>query len=371
MLIYSKTGKKWSHDLEFSNVEDLSQVDLTSDNVVYYHHPYDKLMHNVPLQYAVDDQHWKHIKENKNVYLVHENDSETFSIDFAIDLKDTISKNDLGFNDIKVIVMDENHKRFLHSYLAQYGRDCNIVVDNYLLKEVAIPESHKAEITHKFSSLSRNYRDWRAALYLQLLDANLLQEHFKYSFFNIWPYQNPPKVFKVNQIESDVKKIGFDITKPMYKWLKECPHELQASENVLNKWSNITYDTILSTDFHIVIETHYDQTYYTNQEKYDRTFAPTSITEKTYKAIACKKPFIAFSTPYMLNDLRALGFKTFDPFIDESYNTQVDNKIRLSMIVDEIKRICNLPPEEYQQLISELKDRTEYNFNLLIEKQNV
>ena len=41
MSVHSKTGKKWSHDLAFSDVQDLSTVDLESEEVVYYHHPYD------------------------------------------------------------------------------------------------------------------------------------------------------------------------------------------------------------------------------------------------------------------------------------------------------------------------------------------
>lgn len=370
MSVHSKTGKKWSHDLAFSNVENLSTVDLESTEVVYYHHPYDSLMEGVPLLNALDEQNWNHIKRFKDVHLVHENDSETFSIDFAEDLKNTLVEYSLGFDDIQIIVMDENHKQFLQSYLAKYGRDCNIVVDNYLLKEVTIPETHEAEITHKFSSLSRNYRDWRAMLYVKLLDKGVLQEHFKYSFFNIWPYQSPPKVFKAKQIVEDLSNRSVVTSKEAYRWLKQCPHELDANNSVLNKWSNVTYDAILSSDFHIAIETHFDQTYYTNQDTYDRNYAPTSITEKTYKAVACKKPFLAFSTPRMLVDFRALGFKTFNPYIDESYDVETDNKKRINMIVDEITRICNLPPQEYADVLAGIKEITEYNFRKLVEKQN-
>ena len=370
MSVHSKTGKKWSHDLAFSDVENLSTVDLESTEVVYYHHPYDSLMEGVPLLNALDEQNWNHIKRFKDVHLVHENDSETFSIDFAEDLKNTLVEYSLGFDDIQIIVMDENHKQFLQSYLAKYGSDCNIVVDKYLLKEVTIPESHDADITHKFSSLSRNYRDWRAMLYVKLIDSGVLQEHFKYSFFNIWPYQTPPKVFKAKQIVEDLSNRSVVTSKEAYRWLKQCPHELDANNSVLNKWSNVTYDAILSSDFHIAIETHFDQTYYTNQDTYDRNYAPTSITEKTYKAVACKKPFLAFSTPRMLVDFRALGFKTFNPYIDESYDVETDNKKRINMIVDEITRICNLPPQEYADVLAGIKEITEYNFRKLVEKQN-
>jgi hypothetical protein len=384
MKIYSKTGRKWSHDLEFQKVQKIHNVDLTSDDVIYYHHPYDSLMLKVPLKDCLNAENWQHIKTFKNVQLIHENDSETFSLEFAEDLKETINTHTLGFNDLKVIVMDENHKEFLDNYLEKFGFRANIVVDNYLLKEVSLPKKHDLTITHKFSSLSRNYRDWRALLYLKLLDSNILEEHFRYSFFNIWPYQDPPKVFEPEQIVKDVTKLGFTVNDKALSWLQQCPHELDPTSfkykvqktlkmeaaNVQNKWSNITYDTILSADFHVVIETHYDQAYYSNSDSYDRDNAPTSITEKTYKAIACKRPFIAFSTPYMLADLRNMGYKTFDPYIDESYDTQTDNKLRINMIVDEITRICNLPPQEYANVLEGIKEITEYNYNKLVEKQN-
>ena len=105
------------------------------------------------------------------------------------------------------------------------------------------------------------------------------------------------------------------------------------------------------------------------------------ISEKTNKPIACCKPFIAFSTPYFLEDVRQLGFETFSPYINESYDLETDNQKRLNMIVEEIKRITNLSADEYvtlvenchsiavrnQQKLLSKKDNLQYNkkFNFL------
>jgi hypothetical protein len=372
MQVYSRTGKRWAHDYRFEQVSTLDKVDLTDSNVIYYHHPYDSLMEKIKLSDAVDQQNWEHIKKHKNVYLIHDNDSETFDISFAQDVLMTIKTHALTSDDLKLIVMDENHKNFVESFLKQHGFQADIAVSNYLLNNIKFPIAFDTRTTHKFSSLSRNYRNWRLKFYASLLEKDILVNHFLYSFFNIWPYETPPKKFSKEYMIEDLAKIGHPvISKKLKRWLKHCPHEIPLGKaNVQDKWSNITYDTILSADFHVVIETHYDQSYYTVHDTFDRSFAPSSITEKTYKAIACQRPFIEFSTPYILEDLRSLGFKTFSPFIDESYDCEVDNHKRLNMIVDEIERICNLNSSDYRELVNNCKIIAKENLDFLKTKQN-
>ena len=52
-----------------------------------------------------------------------------------------------------------------------------------------------------------------------------------------------------------------------------------------------------------------------------------------------------------LSDLRKLGFKTFSPFIDETYDTIVDNEQRRTAIVNEVERITKLNETEYLTLL--------------------
>jgi hypothetical protein len=140
---------------------------------------------------------------------------------------------------------------------------------------------------------------------------------------------------------------------------------------VYNKWADVTYSAIASSDIHLTIETHFDPFLNNNSnDTYDRSFAPSSITEKAYKPIACKKPFIVFSTPYFLEDLKTLGYKTFNGFIDESYDLEIDNSKRLELIVSEINRILNLSEHEYKEMLTEMKEICEYNYELLLKNKN-
>lgn len=67
------------------------------------------------------------------------------------------------------------------------------------------------------------------------------------------------------------------------------------------------------------------------------------LTEKTLRAIACGKPFILAATPGSLNHLKDHGFETFDPWINEQYDTVQCPRQRLEMITQEMQRIAALP----------------------------
>ena len=94
------------------------------------------------------------------------------------------------------------------------------------------------------------------------------------------------------------------------------------------------------------------------------------ITEKTYRPIALKHPFILLAYPHTLKFLRQRGFKTFHPYIDETYDTIEDNQQRLNSIVDEIQRISQLSKNEFVEMINGCNKIALENYNILLEKKN-
>lgn len=331
------------------------------DNDIFYHHHYHELFDGVHIQDCLFDKQWEHLKTNKTVKLVHENCGETFSIDFAKDILEVVKKG-VDPTQIYILVMDDLHKMFLTMHLKRLDVEgVNIGVHNYLQKNIKFPKL-STETDYKFSSLSRNYKSWRLQLYSKLLDSSAIDE-FVYSFYNIHAYDKTE--FSVEQMRKDLVEKNISITPKLSSWLDNCPHTLDAKDNVANKWADVTYDTILSADFHLIVETHFDFSYYTKQVIGGPRQAPSFITEKVYKAIACGKPFLAFATPFMLQDLQSMGFKTFDDFIDESYDTEEDNDKRMELLVAEITRICNLPQQQYNTLIENCKSIAQENLNIL------
>jgi hypothetical protein len=71
------------------------------------------------------------------------------------------------------------------------------------------------------------------------------------------------------------------------------------------------------------------------------------------------------TTPFFLKGIKQLGFKTFSPFIDESYDEIVDNKQRLNIVTNEAIRISKLPLDEYNQILVNCNEICEYNYNIL------
>jgi hypothetical protein len=87
------------------------------------------------------------------------------------------------------------------------------------------------------------------------------------------------------------------------------------------------------------------------------------LTEKIFKPIVSKQPFMLLAAPGNLAYLKSYGFKTFDSVIDESYDTIQDNDLRTEAVVKQLHWYCNLTPGEKTDLIKQLEPIIDYNFH--------
>jgi hypothetical protein len=369
-MIYSKTGRLYDLKVQPEKFASLVNWKPELDTIYYFHYYYD-LHTGIKLLDAMDDIHWDHLRTDPTAKFLYENCNETFTWTLAHQIKSLVDQKSIAPEKIFIIVMDEVHENFLNTGLADLGiQGVTVGVYNKLMKQTQVPDAIPS--THyKFSALSRNYRAWRLHVYAKLAEKNLLND-FRYSFYNIFPY-GEVRYYDQETMLKDLDDTNFgEVKSTVAEWIGKVPYTLDASDNVLNKWGDVTYDAILSADIHLLIETHYDLFYYvpTQDRVYNRNLAPSSITEKTNKPIACCKPFIAFSTPYFLEDVLQLGFETFSPYIDESYDIETDNQKRLNMIVDEIERITNLPKDEYNALVENCHSIAVRNQQKLLSKKD-
>lgn len=86
-----------------------------------------------------------------------------------------------------------------------------------------------------------------------------------------------------------------------------------------------------------------------------------SLTEKVFKPIVNLQPFIFIAYQGALQQLRDLGFKTFSPYIDESYDLIKDKGERFRMAYEEIDRLISMPIEELHDLYWKLEEILIYN----------
>ena len=75
-------------------------------------------------------------------------------------------------------------------------------------------------------------------------------------------------------------------------------------------------------------------------------FSTYYFTEKTARCLATGKPFVLISGANSLDQLRKMGFKTFSPVLDESYDTALYPYKRIKMAVQALQDLYNSPNRE-------------------------
>jgi len=133
---------------------------------------------------------------------------------------------------------------------------------------------------------------------------------------------------------------------------------LDSSSSVRGEKSLRLPQALYATDFNIVPEA------YVNFDVIDYPF----ITEKTFRNIKYKKPFIVMGQPNTLSSFHKLGYRTFSPLIDESYDTIGDTNKRFKKLLFEIDRLRKMSKAEFANLLQQCQPIVEHNYNNLIRR---
>ena len=374
-MIYSKTINNQTINGIFHNLpipidffRPLSECTF-QDGDVYYYDRHDLAIRLLKFKDFIEEQHWSHLKNNPTVKLLLNYSDDYFN---AVNIK-WISKGllerQIDPKQVYFITMDQNFTNFAIEEFERWNlKGVHVTHYNTLLGKTDASYVSEALPTYKFSVLSRNYYSWRLSLFLYLVENNLIDD-FVYSFHNYLPYTGGGLNVPLEEIKQDVLKEGYKLTPKLLNWVEKIPYDL-GNRNA--KWANFLSDVISSSDFHLLIESHFDTFLWDNFRPFTnaynhKNFAPAFLTEKTWKTVFSKRPFIIAATPYSLEGFRALGFKSFSPFIDETYDTIEDNEARKQALLAEVKRICTLPTEEYRKVVEGCRSICEYNYSLLKE----
>ena len=205
--------------------------------------------------------------------------------------------------------------------------------------------NHDIEKDKLFLSFNRRVKNHRVALVGKIIEENLLDRSFV-SFFPTIDGADKNTVLSCSFINDD-QRIKYA------EWLSK-EYRLDdvdiidgnltdSSDNLINLYKRSYFSLICETQF----------------EGYE-----VSVTEKTYKAIVYKHPFIMLANAHFLKYLRKLGYKTFHPFINESYDDIEDHNERFKTIVDEIKRLSNLSNSELKELLNKITPIINYNYEI-------
>jgi len=166
--------------------------------------------------------------------------------------------------------------------------------------------------------------------------------------------------------EGDKQFLITTINSPMCSNIRKFKKDLPLRLNITPERPNPVdilpddFKYFKSSSFSIITETDF----YTNGRD-DTVF----ISEKTYKAIAMKHPFIILGKPTILKELHNLGYKTFSPFIDENYDQIEDDDLRLEAVYKEIKRLLTYTTQ-WLDFYKNVKPIVEYNHMLFFKENN-
>jgi hypothetical protein len=129
----------------------------------------------------------------------------------------------------------------------------------------------------------------------------------------------------------------------------------------IDHWDNIPEEMIYNTDIHIVTESLME---IKNTTEYSHLF----LTEKTFKPIALKAPFIIAAQPGALAHLRSNGYRTFHECWNEDYDAIEDPQKRLDSIIETVLYIANASTTAYSDIIRRAYEIAEYNYNIFIKR---
>jgi hypothetical protein len=87
------------------------------------------------------------------------------------------------------------------------------------------------------------------------------------------------------------------------------------------------------------------------------------LTEKIFKPIIARRPFLLVAAPGNLAYLKSYGFKTFYKWVDESYDNEQDDDKRIAMVVAQLKKLCAMNKDDLYEMQQEMDDILDYNFN--------
>jgi len=134
----------------------------------------------------------------------------------------------------------------------------------------------------------------------------------------------------------------------------------------VNNWHPMLLDKDKSTVDVVTFDLrHYQDTFFSVVTETGMGY-PTRVTEKTFKPIANRHPFLIVGCSGTLKYLQSLGYQTFPEIFDESYDDIEDVSTRLLSVIDQIEKFCLLTETEKNIKFNLIIDKLEHNYNLFM-----
>lgn len=259
----------------------------------------------------------------------------------------------------------------IHDILCEtngWDNPINIVV----LNNFEYVAKHFANVSHgdpyligprqrKFLCMNRMPHIHRTCILGLMLESNLIDQAF-YSFYDNETCVSQGTAYNIQRRLSDT--LANRILTQVNKFHSLLPLTLTLDDNASNPVGLNPIDAAMfdNSYFSVIPETYFFKNSFLNEMN------TVFMTEKTYHAILMKHPFIIAGMPNTLDHLHHNGYKTFHPYIDESYDDIYDDEQRLLHIMNEVNRLCNLSDVELLEWQTNIKEIVDYNYQVLMNR---
>jgi hypothetical protein len=130
--------------------------------------------------------------------------------------------------------------------------------------------------------------------------------------------------------------------KPYIQQIEHYPIQHPANLNILKYYSDIFVDIVCET------------------KVLGNVFF---VSEKTWRCIIARRPFIVVGGQFFLTNLKKLGFKTFDKWWDEGYDDYAPQQ-RIKEIEKILEKISSWPLSRLQQTLLEMQQTLDHNYQV-------
>ena len=220
---------------------------------------------------------------------------------------------------------------------------------------ISIDEFYETKNTLRKNSIlcmNRRMREHRLATLCLLSKHNLVKDNGVSFQFTI----DSQFSFVVEGVINDNKRyndyrLEYDKLRKMKYQYVDYPIALEAKDGVNHGYGWENKRPYLDSYLNITTETDF--------------INPTGYaSEKVWKPFGFFQPVLLVGSQGTLEFIRSFGFKTFDGFIDESYDKEKDNVKRFELIEKEIIKFSKMSKQEVHDWYWSMEDILVHNFNL-------
>lgn len=240
-----------------------------------------------------------------------------------------------------------NSRIFRHYYLDKIYQNQKIAWSNF---PFIYPKSIKNFYNKTYNTKKYNFND-----VMEWTDDNQL-------FFMDYEFVDPTRNYHSELIYEN----GFSSSR--IKKLTEFPEyvnsvNLYNKTNIFDENEKSLLDNVEFIDriFHKLLPLEFLQSYFIIVPESYCSYG-IFYTEKTWKAILTKKPFLILGSQYQNLVLKRLGFKIYDELFDYSFDKLSTINERIDNVSYQINKITEMPENKFIELIDNLQEKIEFNY---------